>query len=119
MLRLGAAAGDTGLRAGGAAGGVAVDGLLATLSGGVQGLVEDYLISCRPWGFSPAEVRTPVCLWHGMQDRIVPVEHAWQLAAALPSCRASFDPDEGHFFFRRRVGEIAEGVVAAGSAVRR
>lgn len=119
VLRLGAAAGDTGLRAGGAAGGVAVDGLLATLSGGVQGLVEDYLISCRPWGFSPAEVRTPVCLWHGMQDRIVPVEHAWQLAAALPSCRASFDPDEGHFFFRRRVGEIAEGVVAAGSAVRR
>lgn len=117
-LRIGATAGDGGPRARPVAGGDALDGLLATLDGGVPGLVEDYLISCRPWGFSPADVRTPVCLWHGMQDRIVPVEHAWQLAAALPSCRAAFDPDEGHFFFRRRVGEIAEAVVAAAAVSR-
>jgi hypothetical protein len=46
----------------------------------------------------------------------VPVEHAWQLAASLQNCRAAFDPDEGHFFFRRRAAEIVERVVTAGTA---
>jgi pimeloyl-ACP methyl ester carboxylesterase len=101
------------------AGRTAVDGLLSAARGGVAGLVEDFLVCSRPWGFVPDEVRVPVQLWHGLQDRLVPAEHAWQLAAGLPDCRAAFDPDEGHFFFRRRVDEIVRRVVdAARPAVR-
>lgn len=85
--------------------------LRAAVAGGVEGLVEDYLLSCRPWGFDPHNVRVPVHLWHGARDRIVPAEHAWQLAASLPVCRAAFAADEGHFFFRRRVGEIVGQLV--------
>lgn len=91
----------------------ATGGLLAATAGGVRGLVDDYRICCRPWGFDPSGVPVPVHLWHGLQDRLVPPEHAWQLAAALPDCRAAFDPDEGHFFFRRRVREIVGRLVAA------
>lgn len=93
----------------------ALGGLNAAASGGVRGLVEDYLVCCRPWGFDPATIAVDVHLWHGIQDRLVPHEHAWQLAASLPTCHAAFDPDEDHFFFRRRVGEIAAGLVGAPS----
>ena len=45
-------------------------------------------------------------LWHGLEDPLVPIEHALQLAATLPGCRVFLDPDEGHHFFRRRLAEI-------------
>lgn len=84
----------------------AVRNLLAATAGGAQPIVEDYLVCCRPWGFETSGVSTPVHLWHGMLDRLVPVEHALQLAISLPDCRTSLDPDEGHFFFRRRLLEV-------------
>lgn len=100
------------------AAGAAAGGLLAATAGGVRGLIDDYGITCRPWDVRPEDVAVPVHLWHGLQDRLVPPEHAWQLAAALPDCRAAFDPDEGHFFFRRRVREIVGRLVATARATR-
>ena len=44
------------------------------------------------------------------------VEHARALAAALPRCRAQFDAQDGHFFFRRRVAEVLGALVAAAPA---
>jgi pimeloyl-ACP methyl ester carboxylesterase len=73
---------------------------------GVRGLVDDYLTYSRGWGFSTADVGVEVDLWHGLNDPLVPVEHALQLASTLPSCRVFFDPNEGHHFFRRRLAEI-------------
>jgi pimeloyl-ACP methyl ester carboxylesterase len=79
---------------------------LDAASGGVRGMVEDYLTYSRDWGFSAADVEGEVHLWHGLCDPLVPIEHALQLAIALPRCRVFFDPDEGHHFFRRRLVEI-------------
>lgn len=73
---------------------------------GARGLIEDYLTYTRDWGFAPSEVATEVHLWHGLRDPLVPMEHALQLAVALPQCRVFFDPDEGHHFFRRRLPTI-------------
>jgi pimeloyl-ACP methyl ester carboxylesterase len=73
---------------------------------GVGGMIEDYLTYCRPWGFDVAEVGTEVQLWHGLADPLVPPEHALQLAVSLPNCRVFLDPDEGHHFFRSRLGKI-------------
>jgi hypothetical protein len=42
----------------------------------------------------------------------VPVGHARALAAALPRCRAQFDAEDGHFFFRRRVAEVLGALIA-------
>jgi pimeloyl-ACP methyl ester carboxylesterase len=47
-----------------------------------------------------------------MRDQLVPVDHALALATAIPRSRLALDPDDGHFFFRRRVAEILEGVAA-------
>lgn len=89
----------------------AVASLRAATEHGVAGLVEDYRLCCGPWGFDPADVTAEVHLWHGMRDQLVPAEHAWQLAASLPRCRAAFDPDADHFFFRRRIADIVAPLV--------
>jgi pimeloyl-ACP methyl ester carboxylesterase len=76
-------------------------------------MVDDYVLCCRPWGFDPAGVRVRVQLWHGMQDPIVPAGDALGLAAALPDVQTALDPDEGHFFYRRRLREVLADVAAA------
>jgi pimeloyl-ACP methyl ester carboxylesterase len=88
----------------------------AAAGGGVRGMVDDYLTYSRPWGFSAAEIEPEVHLWHGLNDPLVPIDHALALAATLPRCRAFFDPVEGHHFFRRRlVSILAELVGRAGA----
>ncbi len=83
---------------------------LEAASGGVRGMVEDYALSARPWGFALADVRPEVHVFHGVRDALVPVDHALQLAANLPRCRAYMDPEESHFLFRRRLAEVLAAV---------
>ncbi|MBJ7471416.1 MAG: alpha/beta hydrolase [Solirubrobacteraceae bacterium] len=97
----------------------AVHALSAATKHGVRGAVEDFLVCARPWGFDPASLAIDVHIWHGLRDRVAPAEHAWQLAAALPCCRVAIDPDETHFFFRRRCAEIAAELVGAGRSAHR
>jgi pimeloyl-ACP methyl ester carboxylesterase len=78
---------------------------------GVGGLIEDYRVYAGAWGFAPAEVYSPVDLWHGVADPLVPVEHALQLAAALPHCETYFDAEAGHHFFRARLATILERLI--------
>jgi len=80
---------------------------------GVRGMVEDYLTYSRPWGFSVAEIAPEVHLWHGLNDLLVPIDHALSLAVTLPRCRAFLHPDEGHHFFRRRLATILGVLVGA------
>ena len=50
----------------------------------------------RPWGFDLAAITVKVLLWQGERDRNVPASHGRYLAGALPTCRATFYPDEAH-----------------------
>jgi pimeloyl-ACP methyl ester carboxylesterase len=86
---------------------------LAAAAGGVRGMVEDYALSARAWGFALSDVQPEVHVFHGARDALVPVEHALQLAANLPRCRAYMDPEEGHFLFRRRLAEVLAAVTGA------
>jgi pimeloyl-ACP methyl ester carboxylesterase len=51
----------------------------------------------RPWGFRIRDVSVPVFLWHGSQDRILPIETARLLARRLKGCAATFYDKDGHF----------------------
>jgi pimeloyl-ACP methyl ester carboxylesterase len=113
LARLGATPADRRLLAAAEGGTLAVESFLAAAAGGVRGMIDDYVTCCTAWGFHPREVSGEVHVWHGEQDRFVPVEHARALAAALPRCRAQFDAEEGHFFFRRRLAEVLGALVAA------
>ena len=91
--------------------GAASTSFLDAACGGVGGLIDDYLTYAHGWGFDPADVGAEVQLWHGAGDPLVPVEHALQLAAALPDCRVFVDPDEGHHFFRSSLEQILTTLV--------
>jgi len=113
VMRAGAAPVDTRRLAESEASEGASARFLAAAAGGVQGMVEDHLLCARPWGFRLADVTPIVDVWHGMQDTLVPVDDVMLLAGALPRARLALDPDEGHFFFRRRLREILAPLAAA------
>jgi pimeloyl-ACP methyl ester carboxylesterase len=64
---------------------------------GLQGIAWDTHLCARPWDFSLEEICFPVRLLHGEADRNVPAAVARKVAAAIPGCRATFYPGEGHF----------------------
>jgi pimeloyl-ACP methyl ester carboxylesterase len=65
--------------------------------GGKAGL-EAALAEVRPWGFQVEQIPfEKMFVWHGEQDRIMPVAPVHLLVQALPHCTATFYPDEGHF----------------------
>jgi pimeloyl-ACP methyl ester carboxylesterase len=64
---------------------------------GARGAAWDYTLFSRPWGFALGDIRLPVYLWHGEDDRICPVEMGRYVAQGIPGCQAAFFPGEGHF----------------------
>jgi pimeloyl-ACP methyl ester carboxylesterase len=73
---------------------------------GAIGVSTDALLYLRPWGFDPADLRTPVRLWHGDEDGTVAARMGRRLAAALSDCEATFVPGEGHMLCLIRWEEI-------------
>lgn len=63
---------------------------------GYWGWFDDDLAYIRDWGFDPAAITTPVAVWHGRQDRFVPVAHGEWLAERIPGARAHVYPEHGH-----------------------
>jgi pimeloyl-ACP methyl ester carboxylesterase len=64
---------------------------------GADAPTRDGMIFAAAWGFQPEEITfEKVFLWHGEQDRLMPVAAARMLAQALPHCKATFYPTEGH-----------------------
>lgn len=80
--------------------------LVEAFRGGGRGPARELRLSARPWGLRLQDIRAPVRLWHGELDPNASVAMARQLAAAIPGCRATFYPWEGHLHFAHRLPEI-------------
>ena len=74
-----------------------------------RGAICELDLLCSPWGFDLADVRVPVALWHGADDRVVPMSMGLHLAGALPDCRATYAPGHGHYSL---VHDYAEPILA-------
>ncbi|HEX3615277.1 MAG TPA: alpha/beta hydrolase [Solirubrobacteraceae bacterium] len=73
-----------------------VGSLREGLRDGVAGWVDDDLAFTSSWGFSVSEISSPVTLWQGDADLMVPFAHGQWLAGAIPGVDAKLLPGEGH-----------------------
>ncbi|TYO98213.1 pimeloyl-ACP methyl ester carboxylesterase [Geothermobacter ehrlichii] len=80
---------------------------------GGDGVVQDLELLAGPLDFSLLSIRVPVMIWHGGDDRTVPVAHGRWYAAQLPTAVLEEIPGEGHFSLPvRRGGHILEALRA-------
>lgn len=82
------------------------------LATGVWGWFDDDRALLRDWGFDLADVRAPLSLWHGGQDRFVPIAHGEWLAAHVRA-DAHLLPEHGHLSLSlSSYGEILDILLA-------
>jgi len=69
-----------------------------SLASGIDGWRDDDLAFTKDWGLSLDALghATPVAIWQGDQDRMVPIAHGEWLVANIPLARARLRPGQGH-----------------------
>jgi pimeloyl-ACP methyl ester carboxylesterase len=80
---------------------------------GVDGYVDDNLAFRRAWGFALEDVAAPWFVWHGREDRMVPVADGEWFAKHVPDATVHLEDGEGHMSicvnaFDRVVAELVE-----------
>ena len=89
--------------------------LRAAVTAGIDGWRDDDLAFTRDWGLSLEALghATPVTIWQGDQDRMVPSTHGAWLAANIPLARARMRPGEGHLtLMANSLGEILDDLMS-------
>lgn len=74
--------------------------LVETFHQGTRGAVHDFGLEARPWRVVLSTIVSPIDVWHGDADTIVPIAQAHILADALPDPRRNFMAGEGHLSLR-------------------
>ncbi len=83
-----------------------------SVSAGVAGWREDDLAFMADWGFPLTDIRIPVAIWQGEQDRMVPPAHGHWLAAHVSGAEVHLLPDEGHVSLLAGIDTIVENLLA-------
>jgi pimeloyl-ACP methyl ester carboxylesterase len=81
---------------------------------GGRGMAWDGVLLARPWGFRLGEIAVPTALWHGERDVLAPIAMGRYLAAAIPNCRATFLPAEGHLLLYTHWPEVLAWLLGRG-----
>ena len=79
---------------------------------GSRGVAHELVLFARPWDFRVEDIPIEVLLWHGDADTTVPISMGRYMAGAIPNCRATYFPNEGHFLAFDRMDEILGALLA-------
>jgi pimeloyl-ACP methyl ester carboxylesterase len=86
----------------------------ASLASGIDGWRDDDLAFTKDWGLSLDALghATPVAIWQGDQDRMVPSAHGEWLVANIPLARARLRPGQGHLtLMAKELGPILDDLL--------
>jgi pimeloyl-ACP methyl ester carboxylesterase len=90
---------------------------MEALAPGAAGWTDESLAEFQPWGFELDAIAVPVQVWHGEEDRFVPVGHARWLVAHIPGAEARIFAGEGHIsVVQKSVGDMLGWLVARSAA---
>jgi len=76
---------------------------------------QDFHLFATDWGFRLEDIKPPVNVWHGDEDRNVPFSHGRLQADRIPGARMHECPGEGHLLVVGHLGEILRTVSSEGS----
>lgn len=76
---------------------------------------QDFSLFAKDWGFRLEDITPPVHVWHGDDDRNVPISHGRLLAERIPGARMHDCPGQGHLLVLDRFEEILRTVSAEGA----
>jgi pimeloyl-ACP methyl ester carboxylesterase len=65
---------------------------------GVRGPAEEAIILYQDWGFDLGDIRVPVMIIHGEEDKFAPRTFAEYLHRAIPDTSLEIYPGQGHLF---------------------
>jgi pimeloyl-ACP methyl ester carboxylesterase len=77
---------------------------------GAHGVVADYAAIAGPWGFDVGTITTPVAVFHGDADTMVPLRHGEELAARVPGATLTVWPGAGHLGTVTHVGDVLDAL---------
>jgi pimeloyl-ACP methyl ester carboxylesterase len=75
-----------------------------------DGWVDDDISFIKPWGFKLSEIKVPVLLYQGSEDKMVPYAHGQWLANHLPQkkLKKHLLQDQGHISLFRHIDGVID-----------
>ncbi len=75
------------------------------------GIVEEYRAWALPWGFDLGDVTTPVDVWQGTEDHLLPPDWPVRMCEALPSSELHIVEGAGHFLLLNHADEVLSALL--------
>ena len=80
---------------------------------GARGQVQDHALEGQPWRIPLEQIRVPVTIWYGDDDRLVDPRQSQILAAAIPTADARAVAGAGHFLLGDHAAQVLSSAVGA------
>lgn len=71
----------------------------------VDGVVNDFKLLAKPWGFNLEEIQCPLTIWQGGKDQQAPVKHSEIYAQHIAQANHVLLEEEGHISILHNYGE--------------